>query len=139
MKNLTVSILAIPVLFISSCTFFLVNEINGGHSPMMQLDGKWNIDKNTKTVQGTQEGNGHATSVWFNATKDVGGYCEGTWYFPDKVNDGFLWSIDKDGSEFTMTDENGVEVEWNVIEQQKKAFIIERTEGDSKYRIELSK
>jgi len=107
---------------------------------MMMLDGHWNIDKNDVTVNGVTSNNEvDQSNCWFNSTKDVGGYCEGTWYFKEKNNDFFQWGIDQKGVQFTIVDENRGDVLWSVIEQTKEVFIIERSEDGIDYRMEFSR
>ena len=124
----------------TSCTAVLDEVIRGGHSPMMQLDGKWNIDKNQKIENGTTTEVDDADRVWFNATKDIGDYCEGTWLETNIGADPkFLWGIDEKGTEFVINDPQAGEQTWVVEEQSKNKFIISRQENGTTYRMEFSK
>lgn len=107
---------------------------------MMQLDGEWNVDKNQVTIAGTTTESPIADKVYFDATKDQGGRCMGTWLniTSNSKDPEFLWGFnDYKGEDFYLEDSNIGETEWNVISQSKNEFIIERTSGDEKYRMEF--
>lgn len=136
----TAGIFAAILIGLSSCTTMVLNELRGGHSPMMQLDGEWNIDKNQVTIAGTTTENTDATKVYFDATQDQGGRCLGTWLNLSNTTQEpeFLWGFnDYKGEKFYMDDANLGENEWVVITQSKNEFIIERTVADEKYRMEF--
>ncbi len=137
-----ISIFAAILIGLSSCTTMVLNEMRGGHSPMMQLDGEWNIDKNVVTIAGTTTENTDASKVYFDATQDQGGRCLGTWLnlANNNVEPEFLWGFnDYKGEDFVLVDPIKGEVTWDVIKQDQNEFIIERTTGDEKYRMEFSR
>jgi len=134
---LTLSILVVLAVF-SACTPAFVETVDGGHSPMMILDGHWDIEVCEQTSNGVTMDARDGEQVWFNANKDIGGYCEGTWLETNNGDQIFLWGIDGDATEFTQK-QNGGNVLWTVLEQDKNTFIIERTENDTHYRMEFSK
>ncbi len=123
---------------LSACTPILIETVDGGHSPMMILDGHWNIDLNEQTTNGVTVNAKDGEQVWFNATKDIGGYCEGTWLATLNGDEVFHWGIDGDATEFTER-EAGVNILWRVLEQDKNTFIIEREENGTLHRMEFSK
>ncbi len=142
MRNIALVFSCLALFSFSSCTYYFLEEVQGGHSPMLQLDGQWQVDEHTATEDGATTDLKRTNSVWLNATQDVGGYCEGTWYHNDNTGDEedeFLWNIDGEATQFTVREENNAENSWKVIEQRKNKFIIERTEDNVKYRMELSK
>jgi len=118
-----------------------VEEIRGGHSPMMQLNGTWNVDKNIKTENNSTSELSTADGVWFNATVDQGSYCKGQWLQPQSsIPEHFLWSFSPNGNNFYMEDTlTGQQVVWTVLEQKKNHFDIQRTENGVTYEMVLSK
>lgn len=138
----TAGIFTVILIGLSSCTTMVLNEMRGGHSPMMQLDGEWNIDRNIVTIAGTTTENTDANKVYFDATQDKGGRCVGTWLnlTNNNVDPEFLWGFnDYKGEDFILVAPNEGEVIWHVIKQDKDEFIIERSSGDEKYHIEFSR
>ena len=120
----------------------LLEEFEGGHSPMMRLNGKWTIDQHTATeTGGVTTDVKTSNTVWLNATQDVGGYCEGTWDWEqaDTEDDEFLWGIDEHDTQFTIKDESAQDQYWTVVLHEKHDFIIERSEDGVTYRIEMTK
>ena len=130
MKRLTIlSAITIGIFSLSSCTLFLLEEVEGGHSPMMMLNGTWDIDNYTTTENGKAVDVTEVGGVWFNTTRDVGGYCEGDWLEArPTVTKDFLWGIDGDGEGFRIQDDKGQDVEWEVLHLSKNKFQIQRTE-----------
>ena len=104
----------------------LVEEIYGGHSPMMQLDGTWNVDQHTVTANGQTSNVKNVDDVWFNAKKDIGGYCEGTWYEMSTSTRIFHWNFDKKGDDFTTKESGQHDAKWEVVHQSKDKFVIQR-------------
>lgn len=130
------------VLGFSSCTTLVLNEMRGGHSPMMQLDGEWNIDKNQVTVNGTTQEVTDFERVFFNATVDQGGFCLGTWLNINNTNvdPEFTWGFpDYKGEEFILNDPILGETHWEVINQNKNEFIITRSSGGTTYYMEFKR
>ena len=105
---------------------------------MMQLDGAWYVDEHTATQGGEVTDINQTDRVWFNATKDVGGYCEGTWYLKASDNDEFLWGIDDQGTEFKINNDAYDEI-WTEEKKEREVFIIERHVDDTKFRMEMSR
>ena len=139
MKIRSFLFLALSVFLFGSCTMILVEEIRGGHSPMMQLDGEWGIEEYVSVENGVTTDERQADRVYLDATKDIGNYCQGTWMeIKTTMDDEFLWGIDEDGEQFTLQD-NGQDVVWEVVEQEKKYFHVERTENGKTYRMKLTK
>jgi len=126
-------------LLLPSCTIFLLDEIEGGHSPMMQLDGKWDIDEHFEIENGQRSDVKSSERVWFNAQKDIGDYCEGSWLETKFNEDEFLWGIDPEGTEFVLQDSPGQDVYYKVIEQSKKKFVIEKEENGVVTHMKFSK
>ncbi len=137
-KSLLALCLTLVFGFFSACTPAVIETLDGGHSPMMILDGHWNIDLCSETTNGVTYNAKDGDQVWFNATKDIGGYCEGTWLETNNGDEVFLWGIDGDATEWTQK-QDGNDILWNVLEQDKHTFIIERTENGTLYRMEFSK
>lgn len=134
--------LALIIIAFSSCTTFVLNEMRGGHSPMMQLDGEWGIDKNQITVNGTTQEVNDIERVYFNATIDQGGFCLGTWLNikNNSTEPEFTWGFaDFKGEEFVMNDPLLGETHWNVDKQEKNKFIITRNQGGTTYHMEFSR
>lgn len=107
---------------------------------MLQLDGEWGIVKNVEITPTEEIEVDDAEEVDFDATTDVGGYCEGHWNGvsnPDLTKD-FLWSFDEEGERFTLK-LDGQDVEWTVLEQTKTKFVIERQENGVVYKMEFAK
>lgn len=127
------------VLMLSSCTMVLVDEIRGGHSPMMQLNGKWDVEEYVRVENGETEDAREAERVWLDATRDQGDYCEGTWMEVIQTSDEeFLWGIDEDGTEFVINNA-GTDEFWEVTKQTKNEFHVQREEQGVTYRMKLKK
>lgn len=127
---------ALGLLTLSGCTMLLIDEIDGGHSPMMILNGHWNVLEDYTLNGGDTVASGEVDSVWFNAKKDVGGYCEGTWYGSN--NEVFYWQINKRATDFTTKKDEEL-TDWNVISQEKNTFIIERNESGNVHTLHMEK
>ena len=110
----------------------IVEEMSGGHSPMMRIDGFWCITENVVIENDIAVENPEQYSdVWFNATKDVGGYCEGTWYFTNTGDTKiFNWGVNDEGTVFIIKGDNGEDITWDILELNRREFRIQRTEGD---------
>ena len=140
MNRVLLGYTAIFALILSSCSVGLVNEMRGGHSPMLQLDGEWGIVKNVAITPSEEVEVDHAEEVDFDATTDVGGFCAGHWNEvsnPNLTKD-FWWSFDEEGEIFTLK-LDGRDVEWTVIEQTKTKFVIERQDNGTVYKMEFAK
>ena len=124
--------LALTLVF-SSCTMMLLEEFEGGHSPMMILDGEWQVDDYYYIENGQREDVNRGNEVFLYATRDVGGYCEGEWH--GQAVEDFLWGIDEEGDVFTLKDES----EWEVDHLDKDLFKIKRSENGKTYYINLSR
>ena len=121
MRKLLFASAAIFAVVLSSCSLGLVNDMRGGHSPMLRLDGEWGILKNVEVVNSTETETNDADQVYFNAKRDVGGYCEGNWmevHNPTMESD-FLWNFNEDGNVFTIQLDGQNDTEWTVLEQTK--------------------
>lgn len=108
---------------------------------MLRLDGEWGILKNVEVTNTTEVEANDADEVYFNATRDVGGYCEGNWV---EVNDpnlksDFLWNFNEEGDVFTMQLDGVNDVEWEVVEQTKNKFVIKRQENGVTYEMEFGR
>jgi len=135
-------------MFFSACTPFLIDEIDGGHSPMMQLNGTWSIDRNVAIASdGLITENQERSLVWFNATQDQGDYCEGTWLDDALVNIpqtsltyNFLWGFRGFAKNtFVINNEVNQEEQWEVLHQSKNRFEIERQADGITYQMDFSK
>ncbi len=129
------------IAILSSCTGILVEEVRGGHSPMQQLNGTWDVTKSLQTENGVITGLNTADGVWFNATLDQGGYCDGQWLQPGQtVDPDFQWSFSANGDIFYLKDPaTGDYIEWNVAGQDKNYFHITREENGIAYELEMQK
>ncbi|MCH8903823.1 MAG: hypothetical protein IIA45_07920 [Bacteroidetes bacterium] len=140
MKRLILTTGALTLLFLSSCTMILVNDGRGGHSPMQIVNGQWRCDKNTITDANTVTDNPtNVVNVWFNATADVGAFCEGTWYMTTSPESEFLWSIDGEGTEFIIKENPTNETFWTILHLDQCLFTISRVEDDVVYEMEFSR
>lgn len=145
MKRILLLATIASTAILSSCSLGLVNEMRGGHSPMLLLDGEWAVVKNIEVTPTATHDLETAEEVHFNATRDVGGYCEGNWLQvqdPDLRSE-FLWSFDEeaDGEVFILQNDGSKDEEWRVLEQTKNKFVIERTDEVTgvTYQMEFAK
>ena len=125
------------LLAMSSCTMILLEEIRGGHSPMMQVDGEWNIEEHVVIESGETTDIKESHRCDFDATQDVGDYCVGEWL--ERVipgNSDFLWGVDEDGSIFKLQSD-GQDVFWKVITLEKDHLHLERNVNEKTYRMVL--
>jgi hypothetical protein len=141
MRKLLFACTAVFAIILSSCSLGLVNDMRGGHSPMLRLDGEWGVLKNVEVVNNSEVETNDADEVYFNATRDVGGYCEGNWVEMRNatLESDFLWSFNEEGNIFTMQLDGVNDIEWSVIEQTKNKFVIAREENGATYQMEFGR
>lgn len=129
------------LVLMSSCTMILIDEIRGGHSPMMQLDGDWEIEEHMVIDEdGNEEDIQESERCNFDATQDVGDYCVGSWLerITGSDNNDFLWGIDEEGEVFKLQ-MDGQDVFWQVQCLEKNAFHIQRKVNGKTYRMMMAR
>ena len=121
------ALVAVIAISGTACTKSMLNDALGGHSPMMRLNGHWECGTyEIEAPDGTVEQQPISEEVHFNATKDQGPYCEGTWIYTQSNDDDFLWGFAED--DFVIHNDQGNDDTYKVDEQTPTVFRIHRTD-----------
>ncbi len=108
---------------------------------MLRLDGEWGVVKNIEVNNNVEQEVNDADQVYFNATRDVGGYCEGNWFEIQNsdLRSDFLWNFEGDGKVFNLQVDGANDYVWTVVEQTKNKFVITREENNVTYYMEFGR